>query len=293
MRQFIIGSEWLYMKIYTGVKTSDLILEEVIMPLVVYLHEAKYISKWFFIRYNDPKPHLRIRFNLYNTEEYNKVLERINVVLQEFVASGEISSIQTDIYKREIERYGRNTIEDAETLFYRNSEFSIQCLDYDDEEKIIISLFYIDTLLDKLNLSVYEKTEWLHSYNIAFKKEFNADKRLNSQLDKKYRAFKPQFIDFIKSEEFAEEREAVISNIDEMVLILQNIIYHSKNQTLEVAVEAFFKSFFHMNINRLFVSNQRIFEMIIYDYLYRYYKSLHYLAINNTVDIFLEKSTVS
>lgn len=292
MRKFIIGSEWLYLKIYVGVKTSDLILEEVIVPLVVYLHEEKYISKWFFIRYNDPKPHLRIRFYLLNNEEYSRVLERVNIVLQKYVNSGEISSIQTDIYSREIERYGRDTIEDAETLFYRNSELALQCLDYDDEEKIIISLFYIDKLLDRLNLSVYERMEWINNYNIAFKKEFNADKRLNSQLDKKYRTFKSKFMDFIRSEEFVEEREQVISNIDEMALILQNIIYCSKDETLEVPMEGFFKSFFHMNINRLFVSNQRLFEMVIYDYLYRYYKALHYQAINST-DILKKKSTVS
>lgn len=282
MRKFIIGSEWLYLKIYAGVKTSDLILEEAIMPLVAYLHEEKYISKWFFIRYNDPKPHLRVRFNLQNTGEYSRVLERINIVLQEYVNSGEISSIQTDIYSREIERYGKATIEDAETLFYRNSELAIQCLDYDDEEKIIASLFYIDKLLDRLNLSIDERMKWVNNYNIAFKKEFNADKRLNSQLDKKYRAFKPKFMDFIQSEEFSEERELIIFNLDEMALILQNIIYHSENQTLEVSMESFFKSLFHMNINRLFVSNQRVFEMVIYDYLHRYYKTLHY-QVNNTI----------
>ncbi|WP_241676861.1 thiopeptide-type bacteriocin biosynthesis protein [Chryseobacterium sediminis] len=282
MRKFIIGSEWLYLKIYAGVKTSDLILEEAIMPLVAYLDEERYISKWFFIRYNDPKPHLRVRFNLQNTAEYSRVLERINMILQEYVASGEISSIQTDIYNREIERYGKATIEDAETLFYRNSELAIQCLDYDDEEKIIASLFYIDKLLDRLNLSIDERMKWVNNYNIAFKKEFNTDKRLNSQLDKKYRAFKPKFRDFIQSEEFAEERELIISNLDEMALILQNIIYHSENQTLEVSMESFFKSFFHMNINRLFVSNQRVFEMVIYDYLHRYYKTLHY-QVNNTM----------
>lgn len=279
MRKFIVGSEWLYLKIYAGVKTSDLILEEAIMPLVAYLYEEKYISKWFFIRYNDPKPHLRIRFNLQSTGEYSRVLERINIVLQEYVTSGEISSIQTDIYNREIERYGSAAIEDAETLFYRNSELAVQCLSYDDEEKIISSLFYIDKLLEKLNLSIYERMKWVNNYNIAFKKEFIADKRLNSQLDKKYRAFKPQFMDFIQSEGFAEERVLIISNLDEMALILQNIIYHNENQVLEVSMESFFKSFFHMNINRLFVSNQRVFEMVIYDYLYRYYKTLHYLAI--------------
>jgi thiopeptide-type bacteriocin biosynthesis protein len=284
MRKFIIGSEWLYLKIYVGVKTSDLILDEAIIPLVIDLQEKKYISKWFFIRYNDPKPHLRIRFHI-NTEKYSSVLERINSALQEYVTSGEISSIRTDIYNREIERYGESTIEDAEILFYRNSEFSMQCLHYDDEEKITVSLFYIDKLLNKLNLSVSEKMGWIKDYNMVFKKEFNVDKKLNSQLDKKYRMFKPKFIDFIHSEEFAEERDVVISNIDEMDLALQNIIYHNKNQTLEVTFQGFFRSFFHMNINRLFVSNQRLFEMVIYDYLYRYYKTLHYQVSNNTGDL--------
>ncbi|WP_394351105.1 lantibiotic dehydratase C-terminal domain-containing protein [Chryseobacterium fistulae] len=34
----------------------------------------------------------------------------------------------------------------------------------------------------------------------------------------------------------------------------------------------FLQSIFHMNINRLFVSNQRLFEMVIYDYFLWYYK---------------------
>lgn len=32
-RKFPPGSEWLYLKIYTGVKTADIILEEAIQPL--------------------------------------------------------------------------------------------------------------------------------------------------------------------------------------------------------------------------------------------------------------------
>ncbi|WP_326982149.1 lantibiotic dehydratase C-terminal domain-containing protein [Chryseobacterium sp. MYb264] len=36
------------------------------------------------------------------------------------------------------------------------------------------------------------------------------------------------------------------------------------------------QSLFHMHINRLFVSDQRLFEMIIYDYLHRYYKTIFF-----------------
>jgi thiopeptide-type bacteriocin biosynthesis protein len=271
-RKFIPGSEWLYLKIYTGVKTADLILEEAIQYLVEYLQENSYISKWFFIRYNDPKPHLRVRFRLNNTNDYSKILDRINDNLQEYIESGEISSILIDTYNREIERYGENTIEEAETLFCKNSKFTLQCLHYDDEEKIIVSLFCIDVILNKLNLSVNDKLNWIKDFNRAFKQEFNADKKLNSQLDKKYREFKPKYLDFIRSEEFSEERNYIIFNIEESNLALQNVIKHHENPTLENSLQSFFQSIFHMNINRLFVSNQRLFEMVIYDYLLRYFK---------------------
>lgn len=271
-RKFIPGSEWLYLKIYTGVKTADLILEEAIQYLVEYLQENSYISKWFFIRYNDPKPHLRVRFRLNNTNDYSKILDRINDNLQEYIESGEISSILIDTYNREIERYGENTIEEAETLFCKNSKFTLKCLHYHDEEKIIVSLFCIDVILNKLNLSVNDKLNWIKDFNTAFKQEFSADKKLNSQLDKKYREFKPKYLDFTRSEEFSEERNYIIFTIEESNLALQNVIKHHKNPNLENSLQSFFQSIFHMNINRLFVSNQRLFEMVIYDYLLRYFK---------------------
>ena len=271
-KKFIPGSEWLYLKIYTGVKASDIILEEVITPLIECFQADKYISQWFFIRYNDPKPHLRVRFKLNNIDNYNKIIEKINEALREYVGSGEISNIVIDTYNREIERYGENTIEEAEILFCKNSEFTLQCLQYDDEEKIIITLFYIDEILNKLNLSAQEKLDWIKYFNTAFKHEFNADKKLNSQLDKKYRDFKPKYLDFLQSEEFLEDRNAVISNIQESNSVLQNIISCNENQSLGVSLQSFFNSIFHMNINRFFVSNQRLFELVIYDYLLRYYK---------------------
>lgn len=274
-RKFVPGSEWLYLKIYTGVKTADIILEEAIYPLTGYFQKNTFISKWFFIRYNDPKPHLRIRLKLSNNDNninYNQIFDKINESLQEYIKSGEVSNIIIDTYNREIERYGENTIEDAETLFHKNSEFTLQCLHYDDEEKIMLSLFQIDKILNKINLSIQEKLDWIKGFNDAFKNEFNADKKLNSQLDKKYRKFKPKFIDFIQSDEFLDEKNAIIFNIKESNTALQNIIHHSENQSLEMSLQDFFQSIFHMNINRLFVSNQRLFEMIIYDYLFRYYK---------------------
>ncbi len=275
-RKFPPGSEWLYLKIYTGVKTADLLLEEAIQPLVEYLKENIYISKWFFIRYNDPKPHLRIRFLLNDTNDYNKILHKINERLKAYIESGEIYNVLIDTYNREMERYGESTIEDSETLFWLNSEFTLQCLHYDDEEKIIVSLFYIDEILSKLDLSVQEKLDWIKDFNTAFKQEFAADKKFNSQLDKKYRAFKPKYLEFIQNEAFSEERDTALFNIEECSAILRNILYHHRNRSLGISLQRFFSSIFHMNTNRLFVSDQRLFELLIYDYLLRHYKMASY-----------------
>ncbi|MBK1896146.1 thiopeptide-type bacteriocin biosynthesis protein [Chryseobacterium paridis] len=274
-RKFIFGSEWVYLKISTGIIISDVILN-LLKPLIKSFQDENITSKWFFIRYNVPRSHIRIRFQLNEVHFFHTVIYNINAVLNKHIHSGEILNIQIDTYNREIERYGEGTIGDAETLFQKNSEFTLQCLHYNDEEKIIISLFYIDEILNNLNLSLKEKLVWIKDFNTAFKREFNADKKLNSQLDKKYREFQPKYLDFLQSEEFLEERNSVISNIKESYLALQNIIKHHETQSLGISIQSFFQSIFHMNINRLFISNQRLFEMVIYDYLARYYKTKLY-----------------
>ncbi len=276
IRKFTPGTEWLYLKIYTGIKTSDIILEEIIGPLAKDLQAGKYISKWFFIRYHDPKPHLRVRFYLTNTEDYTTVLNKINEGLREFLNSGEISSIISDTYVREMERYGEHSITEAETLFHKNSNFTLQCLTYDDEEKIILSMFLIDQTLHQINIPMLQKFEWMKDSNSAFKEEFNADKKLNSQLDKKYRSFRPKYLEFLESEKFSEVRKNIHLYIEEIVPILEKIIRLHKDQPSSVSLQSLIQSIFHMNINRLFVSRQRLFEMIIYDYLMRYYKMKSY-----------------
>ncbi|MCU7617411.1 thiopeptide-type bacteriocin biosynthesis protein [Chryseobacterium sp. PBS4-4] len=279
-RKFIPGDEWLYLKVYAGITTADIILEEAIQSLAEYFQENNYISKWFFIRYHDPKPHLRIRFFLNQSKDYLTVLNKITNELQEFTNNGEISNILAETYSKEIERYGQSTIEDAETLFHKNSEFTLLCLPYDDEDKLIFSIFYINEILNNLNLDIQEKLVWIKNFNDCFKEEFNANKNLNSQLDKKYRAFKPKLMNFMYSDEFSDERNAIILHIEECDTVLKQVLQRSQKQSLEVALQSFFQSIFHMNINRLFVSNQRLFEMIIYDYLVRYYKSLAFYNLH-------------
>ncbi|AVF49564.1 MULTISPECIES: thiopeptide-type bacteriocin biosynthesis protein [Weeksellaceae] len=280
-RSFIPGNEWLYIKLYTGLKTADNILEEVILPLSQYFQENDFILRWFFIRYIDPKPHLRIRFHLKKQEYYPFIFNSINQALQPYFYSGEIANIQLDTYNREIERYGGGTIEYAECLFHRNSELILNCLHFNDEEKIIVILFYIDQLLSQIGLSINQKLQWIKDYDASFKEEFNADKNLNRQLDKKYRTFYPKFLEFTQSLESKEFRDLVMENLTFSKTTLQNILNVYNQNSVSTSLQYFIQCIFHMSINRLFTSQQRLFEMVIYDYLYRYYKTKFYLNSSN------------
>ncbi len=61
----------------------------------------------------------------------------------------------------------------------------------------------------------------------------------------------------------------IISNITETDDALKGVTQNNYSLLSE-----FFQSILHMHINRMFVSNQRLFEMITYDYLFRHYKTI-------------------
>jgi len=126
---FYPGDEWLYYKIYCGENTTDKILIETIQPLVSFLFKNKFIEKWFFIRYSDPEPHLRIRFLVTDPLHLSIVIRQMNMRLKRYTESKEIWNLQIDTYQREVKRYGTNTIEVAESFFYKDSEFILHLLD--------------------------------------------------------------------------------------------------------------------------------------------------------------------
>ncbi|UFH32320.1 thiopeptide-type bacteriocin biosynthesis protein [Chryseobacterium sp. C-71] len=262
IRKFSLKSEWLFFKIYCGVKMSDFLLNDVIHPLIYDLRKKNMIEKWFFIRYSDPRPHLRLRIQLKEVENYQKTFDMITAIFKEYIDSREIENIVLDSYERELERYGHNTTELAEVLFCNSSDLVLNFLDYDDEEKIIVSMFYIENFLEEIDLTKEQQSELINCSNLAFKKEFHADKSLNLQLKQKFSVFKSKYEEFKKSSEFTEVRTLIMGSITK------------SKATIGTAADfdsffSFMISVFHMHLNRSFVSNQRVFEMIVYDYLQR------------------------
>lgn len=282
-RNFSLGSNWLYYKIYSGVKTADKLLTDVIRPLVEELIERKLIDSWFFIRYGDPEKHIRVRFHLLNIDVLGEVIRLFQKAIFLYEKEGLVWKIQTDTYQREVERYGENTMELSERLFYFDSNCTVNMLDliHGDQGEDVRWLFGIkavDELLSDFNYLTEEKMFLLEHLKNAFASEFNVDKNLKLQMDKKFRIHRNNISSLLNNEEpisremrpfnlLIEKRSQCTKSFVESILKLQG------KGELEVNLNDLLASLIHMMLNRLFKNKQRFHEMVVYDYLWRTYKS--------------------
>lgn len=290
-RTFIPGDPWIYYKIYSGAKTSDYILTEIIKPVAEKLLSGKIIDKWFFIRYADPKHHIRVRFHLINPENVGFIINSLYPDFEKLINQDMIWKIQTDTYQREIERYGENTIELAEELFYYDSKMIVNFLDLIEGEKgeelrWLFGLRMIDILLDSFQFALENKCDFLEQIKTGFANEFEMNRFLKKQLDDKYRNERKKIEEYVSfTKESSPEYTSILEVFDtytiEIMPIAEKIkaLFNKDNFTGEM--RSLLSSFIHMTMNRLFKSKNRVHEMVCYDFLYRYYKSLSARAKNS------------
>ncbi|WP_298542110.1 thiopeptide-type bacteriocin biosynthesis protein [uncultured Aquimarina sp.] len=277
-RSFIVGSEWLYYKIYTGPKTSDLVLTDIIKPTAMNLLENDIIDKWFFIRYNDPKHHIRVRFHYENPENVAGVINALYASLKEFSDEDLIWKIQLDTYQREIERYGVKTMSESEELFFLDSKMIVDFLDMIDgdegeELRWLFATRAIDQQLQDFGYKEDEKMALMERLKLGFGAEFGMNKGLKKQLDKKFRNEHDKIKSFLNFERETDADYAPIIDVlaekskHSEVLIRKILSVVSKPE-----LDDMMGSYIHMLMNRLFRSKNRLHEMVIYDLLYRTYK---------------------
>lgn len=282
-RTFITGSEWLYYKIYTGPKTADRILTEVIKPVSEKLLMHGIIDSWFFIRYADPKLHIRVRFHHTQPLQLEKTICLIHDSLVPFVETDLVWKLTNDTYNRELERYGNSHTEQAEKLFFYDSMMIVSILDLieGDEGEIIrwlIGLRAIDEMLDLFEYDEEQKLIYLEKLRDGFGVEFGMNKDLKSQLSNKYRTDKKAIENVMNrfndtNSEMAPLFELLQVKRENILPLAKTIINLEKSNNLEIPKDQLMNSYLHMMCNRLFKSKQRVHELVLYDFLCQYYIS--------------------
>jgi len=281
-RTFIIGDEWIYYKFYLGPKTADRFLREIINPMCKSLLNSNIIDRWFFIRYQDPDYHVRIRFHITETDNILKIILSIKEATIPYVYSDLIWKVQIDTYKRELERYGEQCIAHSEEVFFQDSRMIIELLSFiigDSGENIrwLFSLKAIDYYLDNYNLTDSDKLLIMEKLKLSFAKEFHSGRHLKAQLDRKFRLDRKQITDFLLNNHIESfDTGIILTLLEDKNFHLKNVVrsifemYPEKNSMDFINLVSVH---IHMMINRIFRSKQRQHELVIYDYMWRFYRS--------------------
>jgi thiopeptide-type bacteriocin biosynthesis protein len=281
-RTFMPGSKCVYLKIYTGVKTADGILTRDISSIITNLYKNNWIEKWFFIRYADPDFHLRIRVFVTEGTYSGEVIHSFHNRLKRLEKAGLIWKIQLDTYNRELERYGNNLMKEAETRFYIDSECAIKKMkklnEKEESYRWMIALYAIDQLLSDFSVDIATKQQWMERLSLAFRAEFGFDMYNSKQFNVKYREHKATIEKVlnnrIESDDFNALRLPVQKRSEKLQPLISQIQFKlSKKKIPDISLESLLSSYIHMLLNRLFRSKNRQHEMVLYDFLNRYYKS--------------------
>src|SRR5690606_23053997 len=106
-RSFPPGSEWLYAKIYCGAHDADRVLANQVTRMVGEFNDRHVLNNWFFIRYHDPEPHIRLRFQT-NGESHVRIdaelMDAVCKHISPLIPLGIVHRIAYDTYEREMER---------------------------------------------------------------------------------------------------------------------------------------------------------------------------------------------
>jgi thiopeptide-type bacteriocin biosynthesis protein len=271
VRSFIPGSEWLYAKIYTGTAAADAVLRDAIAPLA----RARKHASWFFIRYNDPRWHLRVRFRGDAARLTAEILPALHTALAPMIADGRVWRVQLDTYEREVERYGGpRGIELAEDVFAADSDAAlaiVAALTQDDgnARRGDLALYGTHALLCDLGLDLVARLSLVRGLREAFAREHQVTGDFEKKIGMKFRE-RRRALEAVVAGEIGDDARAAFAARSERVSAIAAKLAEANVSVVDLA-----GSLVHMHVNRLLRADHRAQELVIYDLLERIYDAQH------------------
>ncbi len=276
VREFITGSKWVYFKIYCAPSRANELLVKKILPVLRSLKQEQ-IEAWFFIRFVDTANHIRLRIKV-KEEFLGEMLVALKAKLAADVRCQLIQEYKADVYRRELERYGADIIEDVEKVFERSSYLIVNYLKRESLPNFnfeyhslafvtvaeIVALFFPD-IASQLNFT--------QQVAYSFSLEHQDIKTLKFTLDKKYRSLKDEISGLIDHKESYYKQLRLTDLNLQLKESISHIIDQAQSFTKERKTQLA-ADLIHMHLNRLFPDEQRYQELIVYHCLYKHLQAV-------------------
>lgn len=280
--QFSPGSEWLYARVYASPATADRLLLEAVAPLVTELESRDMVSCWFFVRYRDPRAHLRIRLRLRGEGLFGDAIAMLRASFDPWVREGYIAGWNIDSYMPEVERYGgEGTMAECERMFCCDSRSVLACVRAltdirDRDARWLVGVLGVEGLLNAFGLSDEERVRLMRN---MYRWYGDGDDYLSGRQNRKLMAkLHRQFGDVVvgllnaegNSPAWAGEAAAILRERDVTIAEGARRVQEAA-MSLTSPLADIWGSCIHMHMNRLIPDDQRRHEFLVYSLLHRYH----------------------
>jgi thiopeptide-type bacteriocin biosynthesis protein len=157
------GSDWLSLKLYGPQPFDDELITGPLRTFGEFVVNAGLADGWYFLRYTDPDPHLRIRFHGDAQTLLGPLMRQACDWAGDLVTDGVRTRFVFDTYEREVERYGGDEgTQASEAIFIADSPAAAEILRLSRQEdcpydETTLSVVSMDHLLRDLGLSPEER----------------------------------------------------------------------------------------------------------------------------------------
>lgn len=279
-RRFPPGSPWLYLKLYGGEALADDVLTGPLADLTSDLLEDRTIVDWwFFLRYRDDDPHLRIRWHARAGEWSDVVLRRLREITDTALDQGFLHRVEVGTYEREVERYGGPSgIELAEQIFCIDSAAVTAVLRLENGEALAVlrgraATLGTDRLLADLGLSYEQRLDWASATADALRKEFGGGTDLAKSLGRSFRDRRAELTALLNDEGSDGLADVLAERSTRLSPVVATLRARADRGLLSCSMADLAGSLVHMYLNRLMRSDQRASEMVVADWLCRIYRA--------------------
>lgn len=252
-----LWDDWYYVRIKVGNQFQNILLQKFYEMVQQELQELLY--GWYFLRYFDSAPEVRLRFNLRSTKDQGVIHGSVMNLLASCNHDFHFSQVSVEYYYRETVRYNPANYPVIERIFMLDTKLFESYLGINDVSEVVLTgAWRMYQYLKALYPDDNELSVFVNGSIANFRAEFE-----NTEVNKE-----------IVRKHLREYGSRVCKYLEGMDLISDSHISELSNeiQNLSVRNTSIDWSLIHMSMNRHFPVKQRPMEFLTYNLVSQYLK---------------------